>query len=212
MLAKWHRYRGLLPSCDTRCWRAELGWRHANLRREATAVLVKPASALLYDAAVWYLVWVCGRVGVWWWDERCDGFKTHVIFFLTEFFYQQIQSKKSTSSTGFSGRKIQSKKFNRKIFFGRVRKARLGLRSKKAVFDCQLRLCTVGNGLKALFSLLSTHRSDFYVYISIGLTVFGRTRHVAACCLHRLHRQNRYTHIILQVLTFHALFILRSFH
>ena len=36
--------------------------RHANLRRETTAVIAKPASALLYDTAVWYLVWVCGRV------------------------------------------------------------------------------------------------------------------------------------------------------
>ena len=37
---------------------------HADLRREATAVIAKPASALLYDTDVWYLVWVCGRVGV----------------------------------------------------------------------------------------------------------------------------------------------------
>ena len=36
----------------------------------------------LYDTAVWYLVWVCGRVAVWvciwWWDGRCDRFKKHV--------------------------------------------------------------------------------------------------------------------------------------
>ena len=39
--------------------------RHADLRRVATAVIaVKPASALLYDIAVWYLVWVCGRLGM----------------------------------------------------------------------------------------------------------------------------------------------------
>ena len=38
--------------------------RHADLRRESTAVIGKPASALLYDTAVWYLVWVRGRVGV----------------------------------------------------------------------------------------------------------------------------------------------------
>ena len=38
--------------------------RHADLRREATAVIAKAASALLYDTAVWYLVWVNGRVGV----------------------------------------------------------------------------------------------------------------------------------------------------
>ena len=30
LMAKWHRYRALLPSCDTRCWRAELGGRHAD--------------------------------------------------------------------------------------------------------------------------------------------------------------------------------------
>ena len=38
--------------------------RHADLRTEATAVIAMPASALLYDTAGWYLVWVCGRVGV----------------------------------------------------------------------------------------------------------------------------------------------------
>ena len=36
--------------------------RHADLRREATAVIAKAASALLYDA-VWYMgVWACGCV------------------------------------------------------------------------------------------------------------------------------------------------------
>ena len=38
--------------------------RHADLRREATAVMAKAATALLYDTAVWYLVWACERVGV----------------------------------------------------------------------------------------------------------------------------------------------------
>ena len=47
--------------------------RHADMRREATTVIAKPASALLYDTAVGYLIWVCGHVGVCWWDERCDG-------------------------------------------------------------------------------------------------------------------------------------------
>ena len=51
-------------SSDTRCWRAELGIRHADSRREGTAVIAKASSALLYDTAVWYLVSVCGRVGV----------------------------------------------------------------------------------------------------------------------------------------------------
>ena len=38
--------------------------RRADLRREATAVIAKAVSALLYDTAVLYVVWVCGRVGV----------------------------------------------------------------------------------------------------------------------------------------------------
>ena len=50
--------------CDTHCWRAELGVRLADSQREATAVIAKPASVLLYDSAVWYMAWVCGRVGV----------------------------------------------------------------------------------------------------------------------------------------------------
>ena len=54
--------------------------RHADLRRKAIAVIAKAASALLYDSAVWYLVWVCGRVAVCvlWWDEQCVGFKKQV--------------------------------------------------------------------------------------------------------------------------------------
>ena len=34
----------------------------ADLRREATAVIAKPASVLFFDTAVWYLVWVCGHM------------------------------------------------------------------------------------------------------------------------------------------------------
>ena len=65
LLAKLHHYRALLPSYDTRCWRAELGLRNADLQREAAAVIAaKPASAMLYDTAVWYLVWACWHVGV----------------------------------------------------------------------------------------------------------------------------------------------------
>ena len=52
--------------------------RHADLRREATAVMAKPASALLYDSAVvpGTGVWACGYV-------FCDamGSKTGVNFF-----------------------------------------------------------------------------------------------------------------------------------
>ena len=58
--------------------------RHAILRRGATAVKAKAASALLNDTAgshgTWYGcvgVWVC----VWWWDELFDGFKNQVYNF-----------------------------------------------------------------------------------------------------------------------------------
>ena len=79
LLAAWDRYRALLPSCDTRCWRAGLGMRHADLLREATAVIATLASApcMILQCGTWYgcvAVWVC----VWWWDERCDRFKKHV--------------------------------------------------------------------------------------------------------------------------------------
>ena len=79
LLAAWDRDRALLPSCDTRCWRAELGLRHVDLLREATAGVANPASApcMILQCGTWYgcvAVWVC----VWWWDEQCDRFKKHV--------------------------------------------------------------------------------------------------------------------------------------
>ena len=46
---------------------------HAYLRREATAVIAKAASAQLYDTAVWYLVWVCGHVGMCFDGEMSDA-------------------------------------------------------------------------------------------------------------------------------------------
>ena len=57
LLAAWDRDRALLPSCDTRCWRAELGMRHPDLLREATAGIPKPASApcmILQCCTTWY--------------------------------------------------------------------------------------------------------------------------------------------------------------
>ena len=79
LLAAWDRDRALLPSCDTRCWRAELGMRHADLLRKATSGIAKPASApcMILQCGIWYgcvAVWVC----IWWWDGRCDRFKKHV--------------------------------------------------------------------------------------------------------------------------------------
>ena len=87
LLAAWDRDRAPLPSCDTRCWRTELGMRHADLLREATAGIAKPASApcMILQCGTWYgcvAVWPCGRVAVWvcvwWWDGRCDRFTKHV--------------------------------------------------------------------------------------------------------------------------------------
>ena len=53
LLAAWDQYRALLPSCDTRCWRAELGMRHADLLRAATAVIATPASARCMRSRTW---------------------------------------------------------------------------------------------------------------------------------------------------------------
>ena len=57
-------------------------------------IKAEPASALLCDTAVWYLVWVCVDVlgGVLWWCERCDRFKNT---FSTEFFDGLIQPENS---------------------------------------------------------------------------------------------------------------------
>ena len=54
-------------SCDTHCWRAELGMRHADLLREATAVIATPASApcMILQCGAWYgcvAAWPCGCV------------------------------------------------------------------------------------------------------------------------------------------------------
>ena len=101
-----------------RCWRAKLGMRHADLLREATAGIAKPASAPCMICSVvlgmCVAVWVC----VWWWDERCGRFKkTGVKLFRPSF------------STGGSSRKsrvfrldppvgiFSRKKFSRKSPF-----------------------------------------------------------------------------------------------
>ena len=123
LLAAWDRYRALLPSFDTRCWRAELGMRHADLLREATAVIATPASApcMILQCGTWYgcvAVWPCGCVfggGM----NDAIGSKNTCKTFSTEFFDWRIQSKKSSFSTGSASRNSQSKKVG----------------SKKAVFD-----------------------------------------------------------------------------
>ena len=75
----------------------------ADLRRKAAAAVItaKQASAMLYDAAVWYLEWVCGHVGV-----LCGGMsdamgsKTRFrLNFLTGSASRIAQSKKLAFST-----------------------------------------------------------------------------------------------------------------
>ena len=62
LLAAWNRYRALLPLCERRCWRAGLGMRHADLLREATAVIATPVSApcMILQCGTWY-----GCVAMW---------------------------------------------------------------------------------------------------------------------------------------------------
>ena len=90
LLAAWDRYRALLPSCDTRCWRTKLGTRHADLLPEATAVIATPASApcMMLQCGTWFgcvAVWPFGCVfggGM----NDAIGSKNTCKTFLTEFF------------------------------------------------------------------------------------------------------------------------------
>ena len=92
------RDRALLPSCDTRCWRAELGMRHADLLlREATAGIAKIASALcmIPQCGTWYgcvAVWVCMLVVGW---VMRSVFQKHA----------RVKVFRLSFSTGGSGRK-----------------------------------------------------------------------------------------------------------
>ena len=148
LLAAWDRDRALLPSCDTRCWRAELGMRHADLLREATSGIAKPASSpcmilqcgTCYGCvAVWPCVWVCV-----WYDAI--GSKSTCKTFSTEIFDWRIQSKKSSFFTGSASRSSQSKKVkSNKPFFDCVRKPDLGF-SRKRPFSTDKSDC-IRNGL-----------------------------------------------------------------
>ena len=121
--------------------------RHADLLREATAGIAKPASApcMILQCGTWYgcvAVWVC----VWWWDERCDRFKNSCKTFWTKFFDGRIQSKKSSFSTGSASRNSQSKKVeSKKPFFNSVRKPDLGF-SRTRPFSTDKSDC-IRNGL-----------------------------------------------------------------
>ena len=120
--------------------------RHADLRREATAVIAKPASALcmiLCCVVPGVGVWACGCVGM----CVCGGgmidamgLKKRVKVFRLSFRLadpvEKVQPKKLKFSTGFPSRKTQSKKIeSKKAPFRLCKKARFGPQSKKAVFD-----------------------------------------------------------------------------
>ena len=123
------------PSCDTSCWRAELGMRHADLLREATAGIAKPASApcmIILQCGTWYVcvaVWRCGCVlggGM----SDAIGSKSTCKTFSTEFV-----DCKSSCSTGSASRNSQWKKVESiKPFFDRVRKPDLGFSRKRPRF------------------------------------------------------------------------------
>ena len=88
--------------------------RHADLLREATAGIAKPASAtcMILQCGTWYgcvAVWPCGCVfggGM----GDAIGSKNTCKTFSTEFFDWRIQSRNSTFSTGSASRNSQSKK------------------------------------------------------------------------------------------------------
>ena len=109
--------------------------RHADLLREATAVIAKPASApcMTLLCGTWYgcvAVWPCGCVfggGM----SDAIGSKTCKTF-STEIFDWRIQLKKSSFSTGSASRNSPSKKVESKKPFS-VRKPDLGF-SRKGLF------------------------------------------------------------------------------
>ena len=113
----------------TRCWRAELGVRHARLRREATAVTAKAACCccMILLCGTWY-----GCVGVWVCAVKyAMGSKIGCKMCSTEFFEWQIQSKKSRLSTESRSFKPQSKTIESKMhFFDGVGKPGLGFSLK----------------------------------------------------------------------------------
>ena len=158
LLAAWDRDRALLPSCDTRCWRAELGMRHADLLPEATAGIAKPASALcmILQCGTWYgcvAVWPCVFGGG---MSDAIGSKNTCKTFLTEVLDWRSQSKTSSFSTGSAGRNSQSKKVeSKKPFFDCVRKPDWGL-SRTRPFSIDKSDC-LRNGLKLTTLLLYLH-------------------------------------------------------
>ena len=92
--------------------------RHANLLREATAVIATPETGpcMILPCGAWYgcvAAWPCGCVfggGM----NDAIGSKNMCKTLSTEFFDWRIQSKKSIFSTGSASRNRQSKKVESK--------------------------------------------------------------------------------------------------
>ena len=127
--------------------------RNADLLREATAGIAKPASApcMILQCGTWYgcvAVWPCGCVfggGM----GDAIGSKNTCKFFSTEFFDWRDPVEKSSFSTGSASRNFQSKKVeSKKPFFHCVRQPDLGFGRKKS-FSTDKSDC-IRNGLTQL--------------------------------------------------------------
>ena len=137
--------------------------RHADLPREATAVIATSAPCMILQCGTWYgcvAVWPCGCVfgsGM----NDAIGSKSTCKTFSTEFFDWRIQSKKSSFLTGSASRNSQSKKVeSKKPSFDCVRKIDLGF-SRKRPFSTDKSDC-IRNCLNLHNSLLCMDRKIEY--------------------------------------------------
>ena len=189
LLAKCHRYCALSPSYDTRCWRAELGMRHAGLRRDAAAVIAAtPASALLYDTAMWYtgdVVWVraCGRVFCGGMSDAMDS-KTR---FRLNFSRGRCSRKSNFFRLDLHVESLSRKKTHRKSSFGLCKMPDWASVRKEPFLTDGSDYCCVRIGLKPLpkirsdigsptFSIqlfLEPHNSKTIKILGIRPTIMG---------------------------------------
>ena len=82
-------------------------------------IAAKPASALFYYPAVLYVVWVCGRMCLWW-DERCDWF-------------QNVYDRTIRLAVQIGLLKLKKNESEKP--FWTVQEDRFGLQTKRALFD-----------------------------------------------------------------------------
>ena len=158
LLAAWDRDRALMPSCDTRCWRAKLGMRHADLLREATARIAKPASApcMILQCGTWYgcvAVWPRGCVfGGGMWAMR-SAQKLFWLGFRLKDPVEKVEFFDWIRQTEFSVKKS----WVEKALFRLYKKARFRLQPKTTFFDWESRLADPVEKLK-LVSTKNTTR------------------------------------------------------